>query len=86
MSELGPRAHPVLSVDARQVDLDGLHADEELGGYLPVRAPGGDELGHLTLARGEAPGDRVDFFETSYRENGEIVLAREYLLAVGARR
>jgi hypothetical protein len=34
--------------------LDGLLAEEQLGGDLPVALAGGDESGHLDLAAGQA--------------------------------
>jgi len=36
--------------------------------------------------REELHRDWVEFFETNYRSNGEIVHTREYLLVVGTRR
>jgi len=42
-----------------------------------------DSLGER---RGELERDWVDFFETTYRENGEIAHPREYLLTLGTRR
>jgi hypothetical protein len=54
--ELGTRPDVELAVDLRQVPLDGLRADEQLGSDLAVGASGGDQLGNLELSRRQ-PGD-----------------------------
>jgi SAM-dependent methyltransferase len=69
-------------------------------GVSPLRIPSGEDYWELfstsygptkTLAdnlgdrREELHRDWVDFFETNYRENGEIVHTREYLLVRGTR-
>src|SRR5215471_11284058 len=51
--ELAPRADLELAVDAREVELDGLHRDEELLGDLLVAAVAGRDLGNAALARGQ---------------------------------
>src|SRR5712691_8491867 len=43
-----------LAEDVRHVDARRLGRDEQLGGDLPVAAPGRDEAEHLQLALGEA--------------------------------
>ena len=54
--ELGPRADGELAVDARQMVLDRLRAEEERRGDLAVRQALGDELGDAPLLRGERLG------------------------------
>src|SRR5215207_1221885 len=51
--ELHPGRQPELVEDVAQVRLDGLGAEEEVGGDLRVGAAGGDQPGHLRLALGE---------------------------------
>src|SRR5215813_14508826 len=51
---LAAAAHTELGQDVRDVHACGLGGDEELGGDLRVRPPGGDEAQHLELPGGEA--------------------------------
>ena len=51
--QLPPLADAELGVDARERVLDRLRAEEERRGDLLVRAPAGDEVGDLPLARAE---------------------------------
>ena len=56
--ELRTRVHSQLPVDAGQVRLDGLDAEEQLRRDVLVRAAGGDEAGDLALLRGQFLGHR----------------------------
>src|SRR5215217_6370818 len=51
--ELDAGADVELAVDVAQVCFDRAGAEDELLGGFAVRAPGGDELGDLALARGQ---------------------------------
>ena len=48
--------HAELAVDVREVELDRLLCDPELGADRAVRGAGGDEAEHLELTRGEPRG------------------------------
>ena len=51
---LSPAAHAQLGQDVRHVHAGGLGRDEQLGGDLRVRPPGGDQAQHLELPGGQA--------------------------------
>jgi ketosteroid isomerase-like protein len=71
---------------------------QDLEGIVPLYAPDavmarpdgslatGLDAESLGDRREELHRDWVDFFETNYRSNGEIVHTREYLLVPGTRR
>jgi MFS family permease len=52
--KLRPSADAELAVDVAEVPLDGLGADAQLRGDLPVAAPGGGQVGHSPLGGREA--------------------------------
>src|SRR5882757_1663931 len=55
-AEFGARADPQLAVDAGQVGLDGLWADEHRGRDVAVGHAGDHQLGDALLRRGELGG------------------------------
>jgi len=52
--KLGPAPDAELAVDVAEVPLDGLGADAQLGGDLPVAPPAGGQVGHAALGGREA--------------------------------
>src|SRR5664280_1551220 len=52
-AQLSPRSDAQLAVDVREVDLDGLGADEQRPRHLPIRLPGGGKLRDSAFRGGE---------------------------------
>src|SRR5579884_2532808 len=73
--ELPPRADPQLAVDAREVDLDRLHGDEERLGDLLVALVLRSELGDAPLARRQGI-DAADGVLARPRAGGGELLVR----------
>lgn len=61
--------------DVAEVELDGLDADVQLGGGLPVGAAGGDQPGHRLLGRGEAGQRGRGLGPRGYPSGGELPVA-----------
>ncbi len=64
-----------LAGDVPEVELDGLDADVQLGGGLPVGPAGGDQAGHRLLSRGEADEGGYGFRPRGRACSGELPVA-----------
>jgi hypothetical protein len=75
VSKLDPGGHLELGVHVAEVVLDGLDADDELAGDLPVGKPAGNQPGDGEFLRGEPSGITLPTPRGGEPTGGQLPLA-----------